>query len=61
MNVDDVVAARIEQARQRIERQKADRERRRRARAYGVAQRHTAKLRHLAGGVSNLTPAASGA
>lgn len=60
MNVDDVVQQRIESARRRIEAQRADRERRKRARARGLAARHAAKLRHLAEGVSNLTPAASG-
>lgn len=60
MDVNDLVAAKIEAARRRAEAQKADRERRKRARAYGLAQRHAAHLRHLAAGISNATPAASG-
>lgn len=47
MNVDDVVAERIAAARYRIEQQRAERERRRKARAAGLARRHAAKLRHL--------------
>lgn len=60
MNVDDVVAAKVEAARRKAEQQRKDRERRQRARSYGVAARHATKLRHLAEGISNATPAASG-
>ena len=48
MNVDDVVAAKVEAARRRIARERADRLARREARAAGLAQRHAAKLRNLA-------------
>lgn len=61
MNVNDIVAARIEAARRKAEQQRKDRERRQRARDYGVAARHAIKLRHLAEGISNATTAASGA
>lgn len=40
MNVEDVVAERIEQARRRIQRQKADRARRQKLRAAGKARAH---------------------
>ncbi|MBY8879752.1 hypothetical protein [Actinacidiphila acidipaludis] len=58
-NVNDVVAAKVEAARQRIAAEKADRERRKRARSAGLAARHARKLLNL--GVSNATPAPSGA
>jgi hypothetical protein len=48
VNVDDVVAAKVEAARRRIARERAERIARRQARAAGLAQRHAAKLRHLA-------------
>ena len=71
MNVDDIVAARIEAARRKAEQQKQAREELARRRAAGLAKRHAAKLRHLAAlgqqlapaldPFNNLTPAASGA
>ncbi|MFF4166902.1 hypothetical protein [Streptomyces sp. NPDC001741] len=48
MNVDDVVAARIEAARVRIQAAKRRREELSAARARGLAARHAAKLRRLA-------------
>lgn len=60
MNVDDLVAAKVEAARRKIATDRADRARRRAARDAGLALRHAAKLRNL-GPVSNLTLAASGA
>jgi hypothetical protein len=60
VDVNDIVAAKVEAARRRIAAERAARERRARARAYGLALRHTAHLRHLAAGVSNATPAVSG-
>ena len=47
MNVDDVVAARIEAARVRIQAAKRRREELSAARARGLAARHANKLRHL--------------
>lgn len=47
MNVDDVVAARIEAARVSIQAAKRRREELSAARARGLAARHAAKLRHL--------------
>ncbi|MEU8855721.1 hypothetical protein AB0C48_13700 [Streptomyces sp. NPDC048556] len=47
MNVDDVVAARIEAARVRIQAAKRRREELAAARRRGLAARHAAKLRHL--------------
>ncbi|MER5473734.1 hypothetical protein [Streptomyces sp. NPDC002685] len=70
MNVDDIVAARIEAARRRAEQQKQAREELARRRAAGLARRHAAKLRRLAErgldlvpstDLSNATFAASGA
>ncbi|MFF7158127.1 hypothetical protein [Streptomyces sp. NPDC008139] len=48
MNVEDVIAERIAAARRKAERERAERLARRKARARGLAQRHAAKLRHLA-------------
>lgn len=48
MNVDDVVAARIEAARVRAQATKRRREELSAARRRGLAARHAAKLRHLA-------------
>ncbi|WP_327268780.1 hypothetical protein OG233_13980 [Streptomyces sp. NBC_01218] len=48
MNVDDVVAARIEAARVRIQAAKRRREELSAARACGLAARHANKLRQLA-------------
>lgn len=45
--VEEAVAARIAAARARIARQRAERATRGRRRAYGLVQRHAAKLRHL--------------
>lgn len=59
MNVEDVIRARIEAAMRKAEAQKHDRARRQQARTAGLAQRHAAKLYNL--GISNATPAASGA
>lgn len=47
MNVDDLVQERIEAARQRIARERADRIARRKARAHGLAMRHAQKLRNI--------------
>ncbi|MFI6861760.1 hypothetical protein ACIBKZ_17990 [Streptomyces sp. NPDC050421] len=58
MNVDDVVAARIEAARVRIAAAKRRREELSAARRRGLAARHAAKLRNLAARVSDETPAA---
>ncbi|MFD5874043.1 hypothetical protein [Streptomyces sp. NPDC060322] len=49
MNVDDVVAARIEAARVRIQAAKRRREELSAARARGLVSRHAAKLRRLRG------------
>lgn len=57
MNVDDVVQQRIEAARRRIAADKADRARRKAARAAGLVQRYRIKTAYL----DNTTPAASGA
>ncbi|MGQ4727044.1 hypothetical protein ACUN3E_05215 [Streptomyces sp. Ju416(a)] len=48
MNVDDVVAAKVEAARVRIQAAKRRREELAAARRRGLAARHAAKLRHLA-------------
>ncbi|MFE0142207.1 hypothetical protein [[Kitasatospora] papulosa] len=53
MNVDDVVAARIEAARVRIQAAKRRREELSAARARGLAARHAAKLRNLRSRESN--------
>jgi hypothetical protein len=45
--VDLAVQARIAAARARVARQRAERAAHRRRRAYGLVQRHAAKLRHL--------------
>ncbi|MET8481302.1 hypothetical protein ABZV68_29605 [Streptomyces clavifer] len=50
MNVDDVVAARIEAARVRIQAAKRRREELSAARKRGLAARHAAKLRNLSRG-----------
>lgn len=60
MNVDDLVAAKVEAARRRIAADKERRARQKTARTAGLALRHAAKLRNLAS-TSNLTLAASGA
>lgn len=44
MNVEDVIEERIEQARRRIQRQKADRLRRQRGRAWGKSRAHLARV-----------------
>ena len=49
MNVDDIVAAKIAAARARAENAKRRRAALAAARQRGLAQRHAAKLRHLAG------------
>ncbi|MCW2899690.1 MAG: hypothetical protein JWO67_1955 [Streptosporangiaceae bacterium] len=59
MNVDDLVAQKIEAARRRIAADKADRARRKTTRDAGLILRHATKLRHLAA-TSNATPAATG-
>lgn len=70
MNVNDIVAARIEAARRKAEEQKRVREELARRRTAGLARRHAAKLRALAerglelappGDLSNQSLAASGA
>jgi hypothetical protein len=70
MNVDDIVAARIEAARRKAEEQKRIREELARRRTAGLAKRHAQKLRRLAEqdlelappvDLSNQTLAASGA
>lgn len=48
MNVDDIVAARVEAARRKAEQQKQLRAELARRRAAGLARRHAAKLRRLA-------------
>lgn len=48
MNVDDIVAARIEAARRKAEEQKRVREELAKRRAAGLARRHAQKLRNLA-------------
>ncbi|OPG03070.1 hypothetical protein B1R27_30090 [Streptomyces sp. GKU 895] len=48
MNVDDVIAERIEQARIKAEREKRRRAELAAARRRGLARRHAAKLRNLA-------------
>ncbi|MEE1779434.1 hypothetical protein ACIG8S_23660 [[Kitasatospora] papulosa] len=53
MNVDDVVAARIEAARARIQAAKRRREELSAARARGLAARHATKLRNLRSRESN--------
>ncbi|MET8172822.1 hypothetical protein [Streptomyces clavifer] len=57
MNVDDVVTARIEAARVRIQAAKRRREELSAARRRGLAARHAAKLRHLAAGDPAGSPA----
>lgn len=62
MNVDDVIAERIEQARIKAEREKRRRAELAAARRRGLAHRHAAKLRHLAeAAFDNTSPSASGA
>lgn len=68
MNVDDIVAARIEAARRKAEQQKQAREELARRRAAGLARRHAQKLRRLAEKgwelaptFDNSSPVASGA
>ncbi|MGW5273599.1 hypothetical protein ACWEQP_13625 [Streptomyces sp. NPDC004044] len=61
MNVDDVVAAKIEAACRQIADRKRIREELAAARRRGLAARHAAKLRHFAGQLDNATPAASAA
>jgi len=58
-NVEDVIRARIEAAMRKVEAQRADRARRQRARAAGLARRHAQRLYNL--GIDNSTPAPSGA
>jgi hypothetical protein len=48
LTVDDLVAERVEAARRRIADNRARRARQQQARNAGLAQRHAAKLRHLA-------------
>jgi hypothetical protein len=61
-SVEDIIRARIEAAVRKAEATKADRARRQKARAYGLARRHAAKLARLnLTTVDNSTPAASGA
>ncbi|MFE9391185.1 hypothetical protein [Streptomyces sp. NPDC006784] len=59
-DINDVIAARIEQARRKAAADREHRQRRARARAAGLAKRHARKLRHLAE-TDNTSPAASGA
>lgn len=59
MNVEDVIRERIEAAVRKAEAQKADRARRQAARTAGLTARYAAKLQRL--GISNATPAPSGA
>jgi hypothetical protein len=63
MNVNDIVAAKIEAARRKAEQQKAARAELARRRTAGLARRHAQKLRHLAERdlYLNTTYAASGA
>ncbi|QKW41720.1 hypothetical protein [Streptomyces microflavus] len=61
MNVDDVVAAKVEAARRKIANDKRRRAELKAARDRGLAARHANKLRHLAGQLDNYTPAASAA
>lgn len=58
MNVDDIVAEKIEAARIRIAAAKRRRTELTAARQRGLAARHAAKLRNLAARVSDETPAA---
>jgi hypothetical protein len=59
MNVDDIVAARIEAARRKAEQQKQARAELARRRTAGLARRHAAKLRHLAERGLDLVPPTS--
>lgn len=58
MNIEDVIAQKVEAARRRIATDRDRRERQQRARSAGLAVRHAAKLRNLS--VSNATPCPSG-
>lgn len=60
MNVDDIVAARIEAARRKAAADKKRREELAAARRAGLARRHAQKLRRLAESTSNQTLATSG-
>lgn len=61
MNVNDIVAARIEAARARAEREKRRRQEFAEARRAGLAARKRAKLARLAATTNNQTLSASGA
>lgn len=56
MNVDDIVAAKVEAARRKAEQQKRLREELARRRAAGLAKRHAQKLRRLAEKGQQLVP-----
>ncbi|WP_328449894.1 hypothetical protein OG780_19405 [Streptomyces sp. NBC_00386] len=56
MDVNDIVAARIEAARRKAEQQKQARAELARRRTAGLARRHAAKLRHLAQRGLDLVP-----
>lgn len=59
-DINDVIAERIEQARRRVEQQRADRARRQAARTAGKAKAHAARIAHWAA-MDNTSPSASGA
>ncbi|MFF4248637.1 hypothetical protein ACFYY2_29790 [Streptomyces sp. NPDC001822] len=61
MNIDDVVAAKVEAARRQIAERQRVRAELAAARKRGLAARHAQKLRHFAGQLDNHTPAASAA